>query len=472
VTIGVGRPVAEPAGLAAHDQLPLELRTWVRGAVSGQITRVAQLSGGNRRQAWLVDAVSADGELSELFLRYEPSSSAAADDPYTLWREARICTELADLTIPTPAIHGVHPTVQAVLMGRVPGEASLRAVADEPTRTAIASDFMRHLAALHQTTQGRFTELSDLASPTVRDCVVHELDVWEGMYRRSEIDDPLAELAFRWLRRALPDVGARPVLVHGDAGPGNFLFADGRITAIVDWELAHLGDPMEDLAWLSLRTAQEGFPDFGQRIAEYERFTATEIDPARIRYHRVFAELRIVVLRLRALRDPRPSGEIGNSVLSAGLHRRLCVEALAECAGVALPDAPDLEETADQHEWISRGILREIRDITERSDDPVVIAEAKGIARAVKFLDGRRQFGPAADRADCRDLAILLGHEIRDAAAGHGQLAARVRSGQFSDQEVIAYLAANVARENLILAKAMGALARRHLPPVGGPDHG
>src|SRR6202044_1152661 len=122
--------------------------------------------------------------------------------------------------------------------------------------------------------------------------------------------------------------------------------------------------------------------------------------------------------RLRALRDPRPSGEVGNSVLSAGLHRRLCVEALAEGAGVALPDAPDLEETADEHEWISRGILREIRDITERSDDPVVIAEAKGIARAVKFLDGRRRFGPSVDLADCRDLAILLGHEIVDAAAG------------------------------------------------------
>src|SRR6202044_2789450 len=100
---------------------------------------------------------------------------------------------------------------------------------------------------------GRFTELSDLASPTVRDCVVDELDVWEGMYRRNGIDDPLAEMAFRWLRLALPDVDARPVLVQGDTGPGNFLFADGRITAIVDWELAHLGDPMEDLAWLSLR---------------------------------------------------------------------------------------------------------------------------------------------------------------------------------------------------------------------------
>jgi prepilin-type processing-associated H-X9-DG protein len=461
--------VSHVAELAVHDQLPPELRSWVRGAASGQVTRVVRLSGGNRRQAWLVDVRSDDGESRELFLRYEPSS--AEDDPYTLWREARICTALSGLTIPLPPIYGVHPTVQAVLMGRVPGEANFRALTAEPARTAVATDFMRHLAALHRATLGRFTGLSDLASPTIRDCVVHELDVWEGMYRRNKINDPLAELALRWLRVALPRVDAPPVLVHGDTGPGNFLFADGRVTAIVDWELAHLGDPMEDLAWLSLRTAQEGFPNFGHRIREYERFTGKEIDPTRLRYHRVFAELRIVVLRLRALRDPRPNGEIGNSILSAGLHRRLCVEALAECVGVTLPDAPDLEEKADEHEWISQGVLREIRDITERSDDPVVIAEAKGIARAVKFLGGARRLGPSADSADCRDLAVLLGQEIENAAAGREQLAARIRDGQFNDQEVVAYLAAAVARENVVLAHAMGALASRHLPPIGGIDN-
>ena len=68
------------------------------------------------------------------------------------------------------------------------------------------------------------------------------------------VPDPALVFTLRWLRGNVPDVDGPVVLVQGDTGPGNFMFADGRVVAVVDWELAHLGDPMDDIAWLSLRS--------------------------------------------------------------------------------------------------------------------------------------------------------------------------------------------------------------------------
>ena len=66
--------------------------------------------------------------------------------------------------------------------------------------------------------------------------------------------DPLVLYAQGWLRANAPKQVQRTVLVQGDTGPGNFLAEDGRVTGIVDWEFAHVGDPMADLAWLEYRT--------------------------------------------------------------------------------------------------------------------------------------------------------------------------------------------------------------------------
>ena len=88
----------------------------------------------------------------------------------------------------------------------------------------------------------------------------------------------------------------RPALVRGAAGPVNSLPAGDRGTAVLDFELAHLGDPMEDLAWVGTRHAQEPLPDFDRLLRGYAAAAGREPDPERIRFHAVFAELRIAVL--------------------------------------------------------------------------------------------------------------------------------------------------------------------------------
>ena len=78
-----------------------------------------------------------------------------------------------------------------------------------------------------------------------------ELDRWEAILDEQEaVIEPAIRGAMRWLRRDPPPEPARPSIVHGDFRSGNFLFTpDGRISAVLDWEMCHIGDPLEDVVW-------------------------------------------------------------------------------------------------------------------------------------------------------------------------------------------------------------------------------
>ena len=148
---------------------------------------------------------------------------------------------------------------------------------------AVAQDFMRHLATWHSA-PARELELPSFGP--VRSMPEHQRDQLAGieaLFEREDREVPIDALARAQLEHLLhhvPDHDGEPVLVQGDTGPGNFMYADGRVTAIVDWELAHVGDPMDDIAWLSWRATQQGWPDFPARLREYEAASGIEVDPA------------------------------------------------------------------------------------------------------------------------------------------------------------------------------------------------
>jgi aminoglycoside phosphotransferase (APT) family kinase protein len=90
-----------------------------------------------------------------------------------------------------------------------------------------------------------------MPAPTPDTAWKRELDHWEGVLDEDEMcPQPIIRAAIRWLRRNPPPPAQRIAVVHADYRTGNFLFdTEGRIRAILDWEMAHLGDPLEDLAW-------------------------------------------------------------------------------------------------------------------------------------------------------------------------------------------------------------------------------
>lgn len=121
---------------------------------------------------------------------------------------------------------------------------------------------------------------------------------WKGEIERHALGpEPVARAALRWLERHLPPPSGPPAIVHGDFRSGNFLVdADNRLLAILDWEMAHLGDPYEDLAWLADPLWAHGEPDsvgamlpFARVVACWETASGRRFDPTLFGWWRLFA---------------------------------------------------------------------------------------------------------------------------------------------------------------------------------------
>jgi len=127
---------------------------------------------------------------------------------------------------------------------------------------------------------------------------------WQERFERNRLE-PVPALAsvFHWLARNLP-ASTRTTLVHGDLRIGNFLHVDGRITALLDWELAHRGDPLEDLAWLYRPLwSPQPFVSIEEAVAAYEAAAGVRVEPAHLAWWRIFCEARFAVISLTAARN-------------------------------------------------------------------------------------------------------------------------------------------------------------------------
>ena len=137
--------------------------------------------------------------------------------------------------------------------------------------------------------------------PGPGECWKRELDYWAGVIEADEVHpQPIVRAAIRRLRAAPPPPAAKISVVHGDFRSGNFLHdGRGRIIALLDWEMAHLGDPLEDLAWAldPLWTRPDdrrvsGMVPREEAMAIWSRASGLEVDPAAFAWWSLFASVK------------------------------------------------------------------------------------------------------------------------------------------------------------------------------------
>ncbi|MCP4037660.1 MAG: phosphotransferase family protein [bacterium] len=117
-----------------------------------------------------------------------------------------------------------------------------------------------------------------------RDSALMQIERWYDVYRKNLAGEPspLIEEAAQWLRNNAPET-ARPVLVHGDPGPGNYLHEAGELRALVDWEFTHIGDPDEDWAYLIAMRGM-GVMDVDSWVAYLAETVGVTLEPDRLDY--------------------------------------------------------------------------------------------------------------------------------------------------------------------------------------------
>jgi aminoglycoside phosphotransferase (APT) family kinase protein len=161
------------------------------------------------------------------------------------------------------------------------------------------------------------------------DPIAAQLGEWERQL--DEIGEPLpaVELGLRWLRSNAPDP-AEPRLVHGDFRLGNFIVDRDGLGAVIDWELAHLGEPAEDVGWLCIRSWRfgndalpvAGVGELDAFLNAYEAAGGGALDADRVRYWEVFGNMKWAVICARQAADHLNGVRRSHELASLG--RRIC----------------------------------------------------------------------------------------------------------------------------------------------------
>jgi aminoglycoside phosphotransferase (APT) family kinase protein len=287
-----------------------------------QIANLRTMTGGATREAWSLDVTVRDGdktrELGLVLLIFRPGGQRA----FTAHDEFRLlaATRAAGAPVPQPMFVGEADLGRPFyLMERLSGETIGRRLVREErfaeARRVLPGQLGEALAAIHRVPlDGRdgAAALDFLPRPEPgKPVVASELERLEAMYRQITVEPhPAFEIAFRWLAERQPS-STDVALVHGDFRIGNVMVGEEGLRAVLDWELAHAGDPFEDLGWLCVRSWRFGMDHLplggiAQReelFDAYARASGRAVDPLVVRFWEVYGNLRWGVFTLVQVRS-------------------------------------------------------------------------------------------------------------------------------------------------------------------------
>ena len=320
----------------------LERLYTAEGLVDIEISGVQRMAGGASKEQFaflLRHAGDAAGE--HLVLRMDPLEAIAQT---CRGREAQLHVALGDV-LPVAPVRNVDPDGEvlgqpAIILGFVngvtePTDSKGHGVSGMGSRydewaDKLSPQFIHALATVHNFDRSN-ADLSYFAEPApgTRQAAIWQVNAWSKLWWDAIVQPvPIVTYAERWLRENAP-VCEQPVICHCDLRIGNFMFEEpsGKFTAVLDWELAHIGDYHEDIAWACQRLFgmldDNGEflvcglmlrPEFIRRYAEA---SGNRIDPDRLRYYEVLNAYKCAVMDLgQAIRAATESNNHQDLVLT------------------------------------------------------------------------------------------------------------------------------------------------------------
>lgn len=276
---------------------------------------ITQIPGGASRQTYLVHLLR-NGQAISVVVRRDPPSSLIDTERAHEYKTYAAVFNSGVMPVPEPIVLEeapgdlAHPfSISAFIAAGKASPAGLDEAAMEPVKAALAQrkwSLLGDLAKLPPDQLGVNSFMSTPAHPAA-----HELNYWRGVIEADALHpQPIAAAALRWLEKHLPAPSGQLALVHGDFRTGNYLYTDsGEITAVLDWEMAHIGDPLEDLAWSldplwspDLHLAGRLVPR-AAAISIWEQASGITVDPETFRWWQIFASVKALAIWLSSAHD-------------------------------------------------------------------------------------------------------------------------------------------------------------------------
>ncbi|MGY9075343.1 MAG: phosphotransferase family protein [Acidimicrobiales bacterium] len=282
-----------------------------------RVDNLVLIGTGRSRENWLFDArwSGPDGEIhEELIVRRDPLGGLLETERSL---EFAILQALQSTEVPAPRVRwldadGTRLGRPSLVMVRESGDCDYYILSDETRAAEDRTDLARRLcelmAQVHQV-DWRAAGLDRVLDDPGLNAAAAAVDHWEEILRRDQLEPyPELELAAHWLRRNAPQ-SPGTVLLHSDFKVGNVLLDDrNRINCLLDWELAHLGDPHEDLGWVTqpLRTREHfvsGKWERAELLGHYEQVTGMAVDHEAVHWWNAMSCYKTAVMQSSGLKS-------------------------------------------------------------------------------------------------------------------------------------------------------------------------
>jgi aminoglycoside phosphotransferase (APT) family kinase protein len=299
-----GLPIPATLSPEAAELAPRLLRAAAARLGGDRVEGVQRLSGGASQETWSFDLLRGEERL-ELILRRAPPAGRGATS-ITPAVEAELQRVAGAAGVPVARVWfdlaAGDGLGEGYVMERVAGETIARKIlrddAFAAARRSLARQCGRVLGRIHNVPVGAVAGLREADGP-------RQLESYRALYAGLDEPRPLFDLAFSWLAGRLGTSGTS-CLVHGDFRNGNLVVGPEGLRAVLDWELAHLGDAYEDLSWICVNSWRfgeaanpvGGFGPYGELFAGYQEETGRQVDPGRLRSWEVFGSLKWGVMCL------------------------------------------------------------------------------------------------------------------------------------------------------------------------------
>lgn len=414
---------------------------WAESVVGGPI--VERTLQARWRPQWFLTIEKPDGTTTRVMLRgFRNPGYLGPEDLTRAWlrREAAALRTLQATPVKVPHYYGYLDDLDWILMEWVQGDELLTDVADPARRHALFDEYMENIATLHGLPLDDLDLEADVMPvPSPETTMRGSARMATQAYRAASPPgaEPLLELGVWWVEHHVPDAARAVAFCGGDIGPNQFIFDDAGVKSMFDLELAHLGDPYEDLGLMRMREMCYpigGLPDHLHRYADR---TGQRLDIEALQYWTVVGMITGPLVCWRRVTHPDPTLPDQIPLFSWDpIYRRGLAEALMEVYDIA-PDPPDLPEPRETdrtklHELLV-GQMHEYYVPT--LIEPEQQFRARGTMALAETLARGDTVGPQLEQATLDELGAVLGSVPEDLISGLARLEAVVRADPEGDLE-------------------------------------
>lgn len=445
---------------ATKDQDDLEaarrkgIADWVAAHLGGEVREIERIE--RWRPCWKV-AYAKDGRVDTVFVRgNRPNAGANA-----LRFEMEVMKTLEANGIRVPHVHGWMDSPKAFVMDwidtedRAPG--MLHFAIANPTRMSderwqAMHDYMGHLAAMHALPIEEFTHIRGMFVPkTPAEIALHATErMYQYGVHTGNIDAPL-EFLQSWLRRNVPRHRTQPSFITGDAG--QFMAAGPKVAALLDFEIAAIGDTHWDLACFRGRHPYEDMGDIPALYRSYAKASGTEVDLRVVGYHTV-AFMQLSSIAALTFQDPDTLGANWiEGILEYCSITRRALEAIAELQGQELDRDLHLPEP-EIRRFEDTGLRKLVVDIGRLPTSSAFAPWERDLLGDIpRFLLNHARYRGWFEAETVADVARMTGGTYAGMASADAALLDIVAAGDPGrDEELVRILHRRLLRLSMITA--------------------